>query len=153
MTRKLRKHSIQTDRGRACYVQDEGDILLNSSPFSGTKIKIGGKHDKVASRSKHKENRLKYEKRHHFFLPLTTIDTMGDRIGVECSLPPFDVVVCSSWLAMRKCQCPAHIAQSAATPAAVNNGQVPVAGMDPLVIASGCQQQDKKFPVVNGSTK
>lgn len=54
---------------------------------------------------------------------------------------------------MRKCQCPAHIAQSAATPADVNNDQVPMAIVDQPVVASGYQQQDIDFPVVNGNTK
>lgn len=75
---------------------------------------------------------------------------MDNRTGVKYSLPPFDVVVCSSWLAVRKCQCPAHIAQSDAVPAAVNNY---LDFVDQPDITIRCQQQDMKLPVVNGNTK
>ncbi|OAQ25372.1 hypothetical protein K457DRAFT_129065 [Linnemannia elongata AG-77] len=74
---------------------------------------------------------------------------MDNSTGVKYSLPPFDVVVCSSWLAVRKCQCPAHIAQSDAVPAAVNNHQVPMDFVDQPVITNRCQQQDMKLPMVN----
>ncbi|KAK5827134.1 hypothetical protein F5H01DRAFT_361590 [Linnemannia elongata] len=74
---------------------------------------------------------------------------MDNRTGVKYSLPPFDVVVCSSWLAVRKCQCPAHIAQSDAVPAAVNNY---LDFVDQPDITIRCQQQDMKLPVVNEPT-
>lgn len=87
-----------------------------------------------------------------YFLSLHSIDMMEDKTRAEYNLPPFDVVVRSSWLAKRKCHCPAHIAQSSSPPAAISEDHV-VAVVDKLDDASENQQQDLNKPLWNGNTK
>ncbi|KAG0296981.1 hypothetical protein BGZ96_008017 [Linnemannia gamsii] len=53
---------------------------------------------------------------------------MDDRTSFDYSLPPFDVVVRSSWLAKRKCHCPAHIAQSSSADAICEDQVVRLVG-------------------------